>query len=386
MTAFLSLGRMLNDFATLAEKSLLAIDAARSAGQKVVGIYCIFAPTELIRAAGAIPVGLCGKKNEPIAAAEVELPANLCPLIKASYGYAITGTCPYFLAADAVVGETTCDGKKKMYEALGRLKPMHVMHLPHGPNRRLAQNFWRSEIDSLVDFLQDLTGHSISDDALRAQIQIHNRVRRLMRRLHSVNAARIPPAVSGSALLPVVEAKNYWPDLDDYAQRLERLIETIDTFSPLPSKAYDERVRILLTGTPLGKGSDKVLTLLEDSGAVVVGMENCTDLKPAWSEVDETDADPLNAITQHYLSLPCACMTPNNDRLVLIDDMIERYHVNGVVDLTWQACHTYMIEATTVRRHIEDAHQLPVLHLSTDYGESDTESLRTRIEAFLELI
>ncbi len=386
MTASLSLDQMLDDFATLAEKSLLAIDAAKSAGQKVVGIYCIFAPTEIIRAAGALPVGLCGKKNEPIAAAEVELPANLCPLIKASYGYAITGTCPYFLAADAVVGETTCDGKKKMYEALGRLKPLHVMHLPHGADRAQAQNFWRSEIDSLMDFLQDFTGLRITDDALREQIRIHNRVRRLMRSLHAANAAKIPPAVSGAALLPVVEAKSYWPDLNDYAQRLERLIEAIETLSSPSPKTYDTRARILLTGTPLGKGSDKVLNLIEDSGAVVVGMENCTDLKPAWSEVDETDGDPLNAITRHYLSLPCACMTPNSDRLALLDDMIKLYHVNGIVDLTWHACHTYMIEATTVRRYIEDRHQLPVLHLSTDYGESDKESLRTRIEAFLELI
>ncbi len=386
MTNSLSLDRMLNDFATLSEKSLLAINTAQSTGQKVVGIYCIFAPTEIIRAAGAIPVGLCGKRNEPIAAAEVELPANLCPLIKASYGYAITGTCPYFSAADAVVGETTCDGKKKMYEALGRLKPMHVMHLPHGPHRAHAQMFWRLEIDSLVEFLQDLTGRSITDDALRAQIRIHNRIRRLMRRLHAVNAAKIPPAVSGTALLPVVEAKNYWPDLHDYAQRLERLIETIAAASRPQAETSDNRARILLTGTPLGKGSDKVLTLLEDSGAVVVGMENCTDLKPAWSEVDETDVDPLNAIARHYLSLPCACMTPNNDRLALLDDMIEQYQANGIVDLTWHACHTYMIESATVRSHIEDRHQLPVLHLSTDYGESDKESLRTRIEAFLELI
>ncbi|MFH0783177.1 MAG: double-cubane-cluster-containing anaerobic reductase [Pseudomonadota bacterium] len=386
MTLSPSLQHLLDEFATMAEKSLLAINTAQSAGQKVVGIYCIFAPVEIIRAAGAIPVGLCGKKVEPIAAAEVELPANLCPLIKASYGYAITGTCPFFLAADALVGETTCDGKKKMYEVLGRLKPMHVMHLPHGPDRVQAQHFWRAEIDSFVDFLQDLTGCRITSDALQAQIRIHNRVRRLMRTLHSVNSTPKGVCLSSGALLPLLEAKNYWPDLNDYAIRLEHLIQAITNKSSSTTQVHDGRARILLTGTPLGKGSDKVLRLLEASGAVVVGMENCTDLKSSWTEVDETDLDPLNAIARRYLALPCACMTPNNGRLALIDQLIEGSQVDGVVDLTWHACHTYMIEATTIRRHIENFHQLPILHLSTDYGENDVESLRTRIEAFLEMI
>ncbi len=103
-------------------------------GGKIVGTYCTFVPTELIIAAGAAPVSLCATSEEPISAAEMHLPRNLCPLIKASYGFALTDTCPYFYFSDFIVGETTCDGKRKMFELMNDIKDTYVMQLPHKRN------------------------------------------------------------------------------------------------------------------------------------------------------------------------------------------------------------------------------------------------------------
>ena len=85
-------------------------------GHKVVGYYCVYAPQELAVAAGAVPVALCATKEEPIADGEKHLPRNFCPLIKSSYGFAVTDKCPFFLHSDLIVGETTCDGKKNKDE------------------------------------------------------------------------------------------------------------------------------------------------------------------------------------------------------------------------------------------------------------------------------
>lgn len=93
-------------------------------------MYCLYSPKEIIMAAGAIPVPLCGTRQDPIPTAEKVLPRNLCPLIKSSYGFAATDTCPYFHFSDILIAETTCDGKKKMYELLGQLKPLHLLQLP----------------------------------------------------------------------------------------------------------------------------------------------------------------------------------------------------------------------------------------------------------------
>ena len=90
--------------------------------------------------------------------------------------------------------------------------------------------------------------------------------------------------------------------------------------------------------------------------------------------------------SEQYLSIPCSVMSPNQGRIDLLNEMIQEFSVDGVVDLTWQACHTYNIEAFNIQKYVRDHFNLPYLHLETDYSESDTEQLRVRIEAFLEMI
>ena len=165
------------------ERSLLGLAEHKESGGKVAGVYCLFAPTELVRAAGAIPVSLCGKKEAPIAAAERTLPPNLCPLIKSSYGYAVTDTCPFFAASDFILGETTCDGKKKMFELMGLSKPMYVLELPQKADDPDALEHWTREVRKLKCHLESKFGVQITDDKLRAAIRLMNRERRLRRQL-----------------------------------------------------------------------------------------------------------------------------------------------------------------------------------------------------------
>ena len=114
-------------------------------------------------------------------------------------------------------------------------------------------------------------------------------------------------------------------------------------------------------------------------------MENCTGVKGADLLVDEEEKDPFLAIARRYLQIPCSCITPNTGRTALLDTIIAEFRVDAVVDLTWQCCHTYNIESRVVGDLVENVHNLPFLHIETDYGTSDVEQLRTRIEAFLEM-
>ena len=111
------------------KRALNYIQAQKAKGRPVVGIYCGYAPIELIQAMGIVPAVLCAFSNAPITSAETVLPANLCPLIKSSYGFILEGSCPFFALSEAVIAETTCDGKKKMFELAAEIKPMHVMDL-----------------------------------------------------------------------------------------------------------------------------------------------------------------------------------------------------------------------------------------------------------------
>ena len=142
--------------------------------------------------------------------------------------------------------------------------------------------------------------------------------------------------------------------------------------------------RILLTGCPVGKGCEKVLQLVEEAGASVVCMENCTGMKSILTPVEES-GNPLQAIADRYLNIPCSCMTPNTRRMDSIRRLAHDFNVQGVIDMTWQFCHTYNIESEILEQEVRSALGLPFLHLETDYSPSDTEQLRTRIEAFIEI-
>ena len=154
-------------------------------------------------------------------------------------------------------------------------------------------------------------------------------------------------------------------------------------FRPLDARSGG-RKRILLTGVPVGIGSDKVVRIVEESGADVVAFENCSGYKKTF-QVDE-EGDPLDALAFQYLQTPCSVMSPNTGRLELLLEMVEGFHVDGVIDLTWQACHTYNVEAFQVNEFMEEKFGFPTLHLETDYAKSDTEQLRVRIEAYLEML
>lgn len=376
----------MKEFERASELSLLGLTEHKEAGGKVAGVYCLFAPTELVRAAGAIPVSLCGKKEAPISAAEKTLPPNLCPLIKSSYGYAVTDTCPFFGASDFILGETTCDGKKKMFELMGRIKPLHLMHLPYDTNGTHALAFWLQEITRLKGFLEEQTGQRIEAPELNRQIKLQNEVRKLLWRISRYSVAEAVP-LSGLDMMTVMETKSSCCDLEAYAVVLRQLVEELDARSAAGVSVQRRGApRILLTGCPVGKGSEKVLRLIEECGGVIVSLENCTGIKGQDLLVEEDATDPLEALARRYLQIPCSCMTPNEGRLRLLQRLVEDFHVQGVVDLTWQCCHTYNVESFVIREFLEQRHDMPFLHLETDYSSSDTEQLRTRIEAFIELI
>jgi len=120
--------------------------AEKEKGRNIAGIMCEYSPRELIMAANAIPVCLCGGDVNMIPAAEEYLPANLCPLIKSTFGYSVNKANPFLEMTDLIVAETTCDGKKKMYELLRERHPMVVLELPQKPDDADAFEHWVMEL------------------------------------------------------------------------------------------------------------------------------------------------------------------------------------------------------------------------------------------------
>ena len=374
-----------NRLQQLSEQNLLDIAQAKREGRKVIGFYCLYSPIEIAVAAGAIPVSLCGTKNDPIEAAEKVLPRNLCPLIKSSYGYAATDTCPYFRFSDLVVGETTCDGKKKMFELLAEFRPIHILQLPQTQGSDGALSFWYNEVKKFKERIEKETGVQITDEKLSNAINLTNEERKAKKALMDL-AKMKPSPISGIEILTILFKTGFFMDKRKGIGLMYDLIEEVQTrIDQGESPFTPDTPRILLTGVPMGLGSEKVVRLIEKAGANVVCFENCSGYKSVFKTIDE-EKEPLQAIAEKYLATPCSVMSPNLGRFELLTELIKGFSVDGVVDLTWQACHTYNIESFSIERFVSEKFGLPFLHLETDYSESDTEQLRVRIEAFLEML
>ena len=371
----------IENFASAREINMHNIKQAKDSGRKVVGIYCTYCPQELILAAGAIPVGLCGTREEPIAAAEEALPRNLCPLIKSSYGFAVSDTCPYFHFSDLVIGETTCDGKKKMFEIMQDIKPVHIMQLPHINNTQASFELWVDELRRLKSRLEDELQVEIRNEDIWAAIEVINREKKAMKVVCDLNRAD-PPPLSGMELLTVAWSRSFSSDKEEMIDNMNGLVREV---SLQENSISPHAPRVLLTGCPVGLGSEKVIRVTEELGARIVAMENCSGYKTLELQTDTTGDDPIVALAEKYLAIPCSCMSPNPYRLDLLGRMIDDFTVDAVIDLTWQACHTYNIEAYSVGKLVKQKGR-PYLHLESDYSNSDLESLKVRIEAMLEMV
>jgi len=366
-------------FADMIEHCCDLVKSAKAAGQPVVGIMCEFTPREIILAAGAVPVCLCGGSAATIPAAEPALPANLCPLIKSTFGYHVTGSNPFLNQADLIVAETTCDGKKKMFELLGLSKPMYVLELPQQAESEAALEHWTDEVRKFKEHLEQRFQTRVTDEKLRDACRTMNRERRLRRQLAELMTRAVPP-LTGRQL---IEFKSIISGLEADLRQYENALKIYAEPAPPPAPS---KVRVLLTGVPLVHGAERVLELIEDAGAVVVAMENCTGLKPILEDVDLDGPDLMRAIARKYYHLPCSVMTPNTRRFETLRSLAAKFRPHCVIELVWQACLTYDIESFHVRKVTEEALQIPYLKITTDYSPSDSARISARVEALFETI
>ena len=377
------LPEVFEEFAEQRKNSFLAVKEAKEKGIPVVGSYCTYFPKELPMAIGAAAVSLRSMSGETIEVAEQDLPKNLCPLIKASYGFAKTDKCPYFYFSDLIVGETTCDGKKKMYELMGQFKDVYVMQLPQSQDER-GRKFWRESCLELKRKLEEKFGTVITDEAVRQAVHTENGVRRALQRFYGV-MKHDPAPITGLELFRVLYGSTFKLDRSGLADELNALTDKSEA-EYAAGKRLDKKPRILITGCPMGGATEKVIEAIENNGGVVVTYENCSGAKAIEREVKEDTDDIYGAIADRYLGIGCSVMTPNNNRFKLLDEMIDEYKVDGVVEMVLQACHTYSVESKSVRRFVTHDKEIPYIYIETDYSKTDVGQLNTRLAAFVEML
>ena len=360
---------------------------AKAQGRKVIGTFCVFVPDELVLAADAVSVGLCAGAEFGVEEAEKLLPRNTCSLIKSFFGFKMTRVCPYVEATDMVVGETTCDGKKKAYEIFKDLQPnLYVMELPQMKSDH-DRVLLKSEYLRFKAELEQLTGVTIDAQRLKSGIATVNQRRRALHRLAALRATD-PAPISGLDGLLINQVAFYddpgrfTESVNKVCDELEARVSNGDGVSPTGAP------RILMAGCPMAVPNWKLPTIVETSGGVIVGEESCIGERGARNLVDEsgTDVDALiDAIVDRYFQIDCAIFTPNESRMEHVEQMARDYRADGVILYSLQFCSPYAIEAFSLERKLR-AKGIRCMKIDTDYSQEDVGQLRTRIEAFLEVI
>lgn len=347
-------------------------------GQKTAVFFCSHVPQEILEAAG-----FCSFRLPYIADAgnfaPRMLPKNLCPIVKNC-----CNICEDTALSEAslILAETSCDGKKKMYELLSHPERVYFYQAPQGTDREYVKPLIESECRYLVKELEKRFGVCILDEQIRAAGKLLNAERKSIIDLMEIQR-QIPPAAWGMDIFRILEKHRGIPDIEartsvNHTAREHLLSQN----SPVPKYA----VRILITGCPLSAVYDKIINIVEKNGGVVVCFETCEAVKYATRHFDTENSDVFAALADCYQNTACAIMSPNDQRFSLIRQLCSDYQVDGIIDVTLQTCHAYAVEHDKMSRFCREALHIPYMSAETDDSDSDSGQLRTRITAFIEML
>jgi len=349
-------------------------------GRKKVGHICGYTPLELLNASGVKHMRLFRAGNpDTVAAGELFTQSVFCDFTKSCIGAFQTGD-PLYRALDRLYNFHTCTSMKHTSEVLERFAPVKLFNLPKLRDRPASRDFFRSEIIRFRDDLAELTGKGITEEAVRKQIVLYNRARSLIRNISELRKRPDPP-LTGREFLDIAAGYFWLPPerlLEVYGELYARL-------SAVPRRG-GKGLRLMMAGSIVGEGDRRLLDIVEgELGLRVVVEDHCAGVKPFYHGIDEEE-DPFTALADGYLrQAPCARMKPLADSLDFSGHLAREYNVDGVLYVYLKFCSCYGVSKKAFTDHFRKL-DLPVLEISGDYSGSDHGQLKTRMEAFVELL
>lgn len=355
-------------------------------GKKLVGVFCVFVPEEIVVGSGNICVGLCAGSQMTVPDGETVLPRNTCPMVKSLMGFKLANLCPYFQATDLVVGETTCDGKKKAWEILDEKAPTYVMELPQRKTES-DMKLWEEEVNKFKEKVEELSGRKVTAEEIAQGIKIVNAKREVLQRLQNLRAAD-PAPISGKDSIYITQL-SFFDDQQRFTEKANQLCDELEERVKAGEGVFPKGTpRILLAGTPMPLPYWKAHNIIETSGAVVVGEESCIGTRYFESrigEIPDTVDEQVKAIAKRSMGVNCSCFTPNNERTEDIVRLAKELNADGVIYYNLMFCGPYSIEYLAIEKRLEKE-GIPVMKIESDYSPEDAGQLKTRIEAFIEMV
>jgi benzoyl-CoA reductase subunit C len=357
-----------------------AIQEWKKQGKKVIGYLCTYIPEEIIYAAGILPIRITGDSRElELEEANAYLYIYTCSFVRSCLQLALKKQYDFL---DGFVGCSTCDPVRRLadvWEKYLTIPFFHVLTIPRKSSPG-AHRLYQHQVERFKQRLEEFSGQKISGNALRSAVEIYNKNRQLLSQLYELRKSDQPP-LSGAEVLEVVNA-GFRTNKEAHNLLLEKLLDEIST----KSRKIKSGLRLMLSGSILN--NPEFIETIESLGGVVVVDELCTGMRYFTDPVDHsaTDYHLLEAISKRYLShFPCARMVPLEDRFQRVINLIREYRVKGVITQIIRYCAPYAKDQILLKERLE--HEgIPMLILDVEYGMGGIGPIRTRVQAFLEML
>ena len=359
----------------------------RKEGKKVIGYMCCFPPVEMFTALDMVPYRIMGSVQEPITQANAYLETILCPYVRSCFDLARKGNYDFL---DGLVMPHSCDTVVKVYDIWRYYQKYpfsHFINVPHMLHQS-SYKFMKIELQGLRKALEKFAGTQLTDDKLRQAIKLHNEQRALLRQLYDLRKSD-PPLLSGAEVTRIIVATMIVP-VQEGNELLHQVIAEVK--SRKEGRPEKKPARVLVYGSEMDDMA--FIKLVEDCGSNVVMDDLCTGTRHFWHDVPLT-ADPLDGIVDRYLDkIPCPRTyreTPGTheadmeNRFVYLKQYAQDFKANAVVFYIIRYCDTQEFDVPDIRDYLQGM-GYPVLHIEDDYSLATIGQLRTRIQAFLEMI
>ena len=348
-------------------------------GKKVFGWLCTYVPEEIIHAAGALPIRITGYTEEmELEDGNAYLYINNCSFSRSCFQLGLRGGYDFL---DGVVGGSTCDGARRLFDLWRNYikTPFHhVLTVPRKYTEK-AHDLYYHQVLEFKQHLEEFLGAQITDEALYQSITLYNKSRALLKSLYELRKAAAPP-ISGAETMEVLNASFRMPK-EVFNEWLKRLLEEIAA----SGNAHKSRARLMLVGSVLT--NTEFIKSIEDQGGLVVTDELCTSTRYWTDPVILDDKRPLReAVARRYLNnFPCARMFPSDERFGRIMQFAQDYRVDGVISQIVRYCVPYCHDLPLLTRKLKEK-DIPILALDVEYGTSGSGQIATRVQAFLEML
>ena len=343
----------------------------------VFGYFCTYTPEEIIHAAGGIPFRVLGRKKS-IVCSDSHLQSYSCSLVRTALDMALTGDLGFL---EGAVFPHTCDSIQRLSD-IWRINAGYPFHadivLPVKLQTESARMYLIEELTSFVKKIEEYTGKKISDDSLRESIQRYNQMRGNLARLYEIKKNN-PSAVPSAAVNDCVQAAMFMP-VEEHNRLMESLLADIG-----PAAEATRPARIFLVGNLCV--FDEVYDYIDKAGGSVVGDDMCTGSRYFVVNADEKAKDPVSALADRIIRRPiCAAKHhPLFDRGAYLKKMVQETGAQGVIFLLIKFCDPHSFDYPYLKESV-DALKVPHLLLETEMDNPSLGQVKTRIDAFMEMI